>query len=216
MPPPLRAWRAQPALCMPPSSSERPTARRPALDDADDAYERVVVPFSRRPRSVPTPDDDERRFAMSRRAERGAPAGERRVRRRRQRTSWLQRNALSLAALALLVALVGAGFALVQILSRWDGSLSSQGAAPAAATAAVPETTATVAPGPVATSAPVVREIRATVRALEPNYTVAPQDTLVSIAARFNTTVQRIQALNNLPDPRVLNVGQKLVIPPPL
>ena len=32
---------------------------------------------------------------------------------------------------------------------------------------------------------------------------------------RFNTTVERIQALNNLADPRALRIGAQLVIPPP-
>ena len=33
---------------------------------------------------------------------------------------------------------------------------------------------------------------------------------------RFSTTVERIQALNNLSDPRALRIGARLVIPPPL
>ena len=45
---------------------------------------------------------------------------------------------------------------------------------------------------------------------------VAGGDTLGQIAVRFNTTVERIQALNNLADPRALRIGTKLVIPPPL
>jgi LysM repeat protein len=60
------------------------------------------------------------------------------------------------------------------------------------------------------------REIQSTTRVLEPTYTVQPGDTLNRIAARFDTTVERIQALNDLSDPRALRVGTKLVIPPPL
>ena len=60
------------------------------------------------------------------------------------------------------------------------------------------------------------REIQASTRVLEPNYTIEAGDTLGRIAARFNTTVERIQAFNNLPDPRALRIGAKLVIPPPL
>jgi peptidoglycan DL-endopeptidase LytF len=55
--------------------------------------------------------------------------------------------------------------------------------------------------------------IRFTVRNLEPTYTVITGDNLSSIAQRFNTTVEAIQAINNLPDSRTLSVGQRLVIP---
>jgi len=73
-----------------------------------------------------------------------------------------------------------------------------------------------VGPGSTATAEPRPREIRATANVIEPNYTVIGGDTLNGIAARFNTTVERIQALNNLADPRTLRIGTKLVIPPPL
>jgi LysM repeat protein len=61
-----------------------------------------------------------------------------------------------------------------------------------------------------------VREIVASTKVIEPNYTVASGDTLGQIATRFSTTVDRIQALNNLPDPRALRIGTKLIIPPAL
>jgi LysM repeat protein len=60
------------------------------------------------------------------------------------------------------------------------------------------------------------REVQASVKAIEPNYTVAAGDTLGQIATRFNTNAERIQALNNLADPRALRIGLRLVIPPPL
>ena len=50
----------------------------------------------------------------------------------------------------------------------------------------------------------------------DPNYTVVGGDTLGKIATSNNTTVERIQALNNLADPRALRIGTKLIIPPPL
>jgi len=59
------------------------------------------------------------------------------------------------------------------------------------------------------------REIQASVKVIEPNYTIEAGDTLVRIADRFNTKPERIQALNNLADPRALRIGAKLVIPPP-
>jgi LysM repeat protein len=69
-------------------------------------------------------------------------------------------------------------------------------------------------PPSLATDRP--REVQATARVIESNYVVASGDTLGKIAISFNTTVDRIQALNNLADPRALRIGTKLVIPPPL
>ncbi len=44
-------------------------------------------------------------------------------------------------------------------------------------------------------------------------YTVQPGDTLGSIAKRFGTTVQELQRLNNITNPDVLALGQKLIVP---
>ena len=66
-----------------------------------------------------------------------------------------------------------------------------------------------------APAADVPREIQATARVIQPSYTVQSGDTLGKIATQFNTTAERIQALNNLADPRALRIGTKLVIPPP-
>jgi len=55
--------------------------------------------------------------------------------------------------------------------------------------------------------------IRFTVKPIEPSYTVLAGDSLSSIAQRFNTTVDALQSINNLPDRSTLNVGQRLVIP---
>ncbi len=46
-----------------------------------------------------------------------------------------------------------------------------------------------------------------------PVYVVQPDDTLGSIAARFNVSINDLMAANNLSDPNVLDVGQQLVIP---
>ena len=48
-----------------------------------------------------------------------------------------------------------------------------------------------------------------------PVYVVQPGDTLYSIAQRFGTTVEAIAATNDIADPSLINVGQKLVIPTP-
>jgi LysM repeat protein len=46
-------------------------------------------------------------------------------------------------------------------------------------------------------------------------YIVQPGDTLFSIARRFGTTVEVLVELNNLADPRVIQVGQELLVPVP-
>ena len=51
---------------------------------------------------------------------------------------------------------------------------------------------------------------------IEPTYTVKAGDTLGRIATRYNTTVDRIQAFNNIADARALRIGARLIIPPPL
>src|SRR5688572_3818337 len=43
-------------------------------------------------------------------------------------------------------------------------------------------------------------------------YTVQAGDTLFSIARRFNTTVDRLIALNGITNPNVLNIGQVLIV----
>lgn len=87
------------------------------------------------------------------------------------------------------------------------GEPGAAGAAPEPAVAASQPTPAVV-PTPTPSSGISMR-----VRVLEPTYTVEAGDNLSTIAARFNTTVELIQAINNLADPRALRVGQKLVIP---
>jgi LysM repeat protein len=158
----------------------------------------------------------------------------RRVRRRRRSTPWLQRNALSVAAVSILIAFLGLGFGLLQMINRPEPTPALLAiAAPEASTAANivgNSTSASVlsgasvgAPVPVvaqggssASSADAPRAIQSNVKTLQANYTIAAGDTLVQIALRFNTTVDRIQAFNNLSDPRALRIGTRLVIPPPL
>lgn len=154
----------------------------------------------------------------------------RRARRRRQDTPWLQRNALSVAAGSILVALLGLGFGLLQMINRPEAAPALLGFGQSEPTITVAGATVNAADGPgvqlgsASTTLPAVavgqtdrpREIEATARVIDANYTVAAGDTLGQIATRFNTTVERIQALNNLVDPRALRIGTRLVIPPPL
>lgn len=45
------------------------------------------------------------------------------------------------------------------------------------------------------------------------SYTVAPGNTLYSIAHTYNATIGNILKFNNIPDPDLIYVGQKLIIP---
>jgi LysM repeat protein len=51
------------------------------------------------------------------------------------------------------------------------------------------------------------------IRVLQPNYTVAPGDTLASIARRHGTSIEALASMNNLENRNSLSVGQKLIIP---
>ncbi len=124
--------------------------------------------------------------------------------------------------MSFLVALLGLGFGVVQLITR-PGD-----ATPAFVAVASPEQGTTMVAASVANQpavplgttsvfAPQVREIRSAARVIEPTYTVESGDTLGKIATRFNTSVERIQAFNSqVTDPRALKIGTKLVIPPPL
>lgn len=132
--------------------------------------------------------------------------------------------------MSVLVAMLGLGFGLLQMINRPDNNPAllavaqadpaTAGVATAAGEAAgAGVQVAAVTGGPLPLGVPGLegpRRVQTSVRVLEPNYTVAAGDTLGRIALRFNTSVERIQALNNLADPRALRVGTKLVIPPPL
>ena len=67
-------------------------------------------------------------------------------------------------------------------------------------------------PQPTA-AAPGTGPITTEVRVLQPNYSVAPGDTLASIARRHGTTVDALASINNLENRNSLRVGQRLIIP---
>ena len=153
-----------------------------------------------------------------RRERRDGERSARRRPRRRNRTPWLQRNALSVAAVSVLVALLGLGFGMLQLLNRPDATLTPLAGdiTEQASTASTLNMASTSQPPvPIAPEA-VRREIQSSVRVIEPTYTVEAGDTLARIAGRYNTTAERIQALNNLADPRTLRIGARLIIPAPL
>jgi LysM repeat protein len=73
-----------------------------------------------------------------------------------------------------------------------------------------PAPTATPAPTPAPT--PTAKPTAAPKPTFR-TYVVKPGDTLSAIAARYDTTVSAIAALNNISDPSRLRVGQVLLIP---
>ena len=124
--------------------------------------------------------------------------------------------------------MLGVGFGLLQMLSRPEAGpaagLAAQSEATASASGPTTLNAASLGPsvqvsGQTSNDTPAqsaLRSIQSNAKVIAPNYTIAAGDTLVEIAAKYNTTVQRIQAFNNLSDPRALHIGNKLVIPPPL
>lgn len=96
---------------------------------------------------------------------------------------------------------------------------SGSGSAVASASATTPPTssaTTTVVPSPMSTPAPTTapsaRPGASSLPAGATRYRVKANDTLGSIAARFNVTVKKLKAANGLTD-NVIRVGQVLVIP---
>jgi hypothetical protein len=188
-------------------------------------YQERLIPFPAHARPASEPEATLRHRRATRDPERASAARRERgtTRRRRQNTPWLQRNALSVAAVSVLVAVLGLGFGLLQTITRPDPNPALLALGQPEPSAAIVGTTVAVAGvqagpapalGPPATDAP--REIQASARVIDPNYTVQAGDTLGRIAVQFGTTVERIQALNNLSDPRALRIGTRLVIPPSL
>jgi LysM repeat protein len=189
---------------------------RPRRDSHADRLLRAQQARSRRPQAQPLGRGQgaASRSFERRRGRRGAagPAG------------WMQRHPLGVAYASVLIALLSLGFAVFQVLHRPDASAASQSAATedqTLAASAIPSGSAALgATGPGSAGAsglvPASLQVQRSVKVLEPSYTIQAGDTLNRIAARFDTTVERIQAWNDLPDPRALRVGAKLVIPPPL
>ena len=206
------------------SSHSSPSGGRRAQSGGD-AQERLI-PFPVPARSSGESDAPSRRRRDPRDLERPSP--QRRARRRRQSTTpWLQRNALSIAAVSVLAAVLGLGFGLLQTINRPDPSPALLAIGQSDPTTIVATTASITGPSPAqvlinnpnssagAPAADAPREIQASAKVIQPSYTVKAGDTLGLIAGQFGTTVARIQALNNLTDPRALRIGAQLIIPPP-
>ena len=173
-------------------------------DEADDPLSSRIVRFPDRA-AEPAPDADDG-------AARLGGAMRPRHRRARQATRPDSVPRYLVTAGAVLLAVLALWYLLVQL-----GQLGQRTpATPAAATVGAPPAPAPAGPGqslPAAAPASGEGPLRATSRVLEPSYTVQPGDTLGSIAAKFGTSVEALQSINNLADRNVLSVGQKLVIP---
>lgn len=46
-------------------------------------------------------------------------------------------------------------------------------------------------------------------------YTIQPGDTLLKVAIQFDRTIEAVQEANGILDPRFLQIGQRVIIPPP-
>jgi hypothetical protein len=95
------------------------------------------------------------------------------------------------------------------ILYWWDKRGGTESKAEPVA-AIVPTAQATLAPQP--TQPPAVEEA-AGPEEETPTYTVQTGDTLFSIVAKFDVSLQDVMAANNLDNPDLLQVGQVLIIP---
>jgi LysM repeat protein len=202
----------------------RPSTRSlPAYDDEypEDAPPERVIPISARRREPVRPAaagsyDEEEREPRPRRPRR-AP-----TRRARRESGIIERHALSIAAAAIAVLVLG--YVLSQLLAA-GGQRATPTPAPtaastpnrsgAAAASDGEEVAAKAAPSAeVTTPEPLsTPQIVRTVTVLEPNYTVKSGDTLGKIAERSGNTVDSLQALNKLEDRGKLDVGQKLIVP---
>lgn len=117
-------------------------------------------------------------------------------------------------------AIVCVGMVLGMVMVRvWDEASRTVAALPPEGSAAQPRQSASApAPpqsseSPVTPSAPAAGAVTTEVRVLQPNYTVAPGDTLGSIAKGHGTSVDALASINNLENRNSLRVGQKLIIP---
>ncbi len=143
----------------------------------------------------------------------GVSSGREEERLRRGGIPWLDILSRLVAAIVVLL-IVGAGALYV----AGDGSSLPGLFGPAASQPALsPGATLVANPSAVASAKPVVSVAppSPTPRSKNVIYVVRQGDTLEKIAAQFGVTIDDIVSANKLKDPNRLNIGQKLVIPPP-
>ena len=134
--------------------------------------------------------------------------------------------AVALAATVLVGALIG--FAIVAQLGQGSSTpapgavvaspsplvTAVTSATPTSSPTPAPTGTASVVPSPTASpSAPATERPRPSPRSEVRIHLVRRGDTLISIAARYGVTVAAIRGANEIDDPNLIIVGQRLVIP---
>lgn len=189
--------------------------------DYDEAYPRVV-PIGAGGRSRATPYSSgsrprpwaPRQTAVPVAAPRVAPSPL-----AARETGLTRTHRLMIASFVIICVGMMLGMALVRV---WDEASRAVAALPPEGSAA-PSRPAGEQPAPAAPPAPAAQAdgaapqaagaVTTEIRVLQPNYTVAPGDTLGSIARRHGTNVEALAAINNLENRNSLSVGQKLIIP---
>ena len=184
-------------------------------DDAEE-YSRVVplrtgsrgrtIGAAGLPRREPWTPRDGGDAAVSRPAPLPSPSIEPRF----TRTHWVM-----IFAFVVICAGMVLGMLLIRVLdeaSRTMAAISTDSAAGQSQSGAppVPAAQTPAAQAPAAAGTPA---ISTEIRVLQPNYTVAPGDTLGSIARKHGTSVDALASINNLENRNSLSVGQKLIIP---
>lgn len=189
-----------------------------ALDDDEEEYPRVV-PIGAGGRSRATPFSVGPRARPWQPRETVVPAAPPRVSPSplaAPRAGLTRTHQLMIASFVIICVGMILGMALVRVwdeASRAVAALPPEGStSPSRVTSAPPVPAAP--PAPVEEASPqAAGSVTTEIRVLQPNYTVAPGDTLGIIARRHGTTVEALAAVNNLENRNSLSVGQKLIIP---
>jgi hypothetical protein len=108
------------------------------------------------------------------------------------------------------------GMVLVRVwdeASRAVAALPPEGSATQSRSLSAPPAQPASGPPTEETTSQAAGGVTTEIRVLQPNYTVAPGDTLGIIARRHGTSVEALASINNLENRNSLGVGQKLIIP---
>jgi hypothetical protein len=189
-----------------------------AIDDDEDEYPRVVsISGGSRSRGNGLAGDPARRPWTPRGGEPAAAP------RRAAPSPMLSEPGLTTRTHRWMIAgfvIVCLGMVLGMVMVRvWDeasqavAALPPEGSAPAARPAAPAPAPAEVAEQPQPAQPAAAGAVTTEIRVLQPNYTVAPGDSLGIIARKHGTSVDALASINNLENRNSLSVGQKLIIP---
>lgn len=117
---------------------------------------------------------------------------------------------LTQVGLAALMLLAAAVLILARFTGGDDGGTAA--ASPTPTIAATPAPSPQPSPTEGVTASPQATEAASPTARVRRRYTVKPGDTLTAIAERFDTTVARLQRLNDIEDPSAIEPGQVLLI----